>query len=222
MTGLADLAAGFHFEKGAPFKPFQQLLGCLPAASSTFLPKAYRALMTSSLSPIIDFYPLDFKVTLHFASLRIPSLRFFPLARLVALRLARLVSLRLASPSLPRFASLASSRLLRFASLASSRLVSFARPCAHFPHLVSLTFPQGRHEREAQPVGGRQLAALYRRQTVRGPTRGRVCACGVETNLRSALPSTHNSVIMNASSSPYPTHTRPRPPTHDHDHIHAG
>lgn len=148
MTGLADLAAGFHFEKGAPFKPFQQLLGCLPAASSTFLPKAYRALMTSSLSPIIDFYPLDFKVTLHFASLRIPSLRFFPLARLVALRLARLVSLRLASPSLPRFASLASSRLLRlpqlaslrFASLASSRLVRasvFSLPTPRVAHLPS-------------------------------------------------------------------------------------
>jgi 5'-3' exonuclease len=52
--------ASFH--KGAPFLPFQQLLGCLPAASMQFLPAKYQWLMTDPASPLLDFFPADFKV----------------------------------------------------------------------------------------------------------------------------------------------------------------
>uniref|UniRef100_A0A672GG90 5'-3' exoribonuclease 1 n=1 Tax=Salarias fasciatus TaxID=181472 RepID=A0A672GG90_SALFA len=45
------------FDLGKPFMPFQQLLAVLPAASMH--------LMTSERSPIIEYYPLDFKTDLN-------------------------------------------------------------------------------------------------------------------------------------------------------------
>uniref|UniRef100_A0A671WIT7 5'-3' exoribonuclease 1 n=1 Tax=Sparus aurata TaxID=8175 RepID=A0A671WIT7_SPAAU len=53
------------FDLGKPFMPFQQLLAVLPAASMELLPQAYRHLMTSENSPIIEYYPLDFKTDLN-------------------------------------------------------------------------------------------------------------------------------------------------------------
>ncbi|XP_057482880.1 5'-3' exoribonuclease 4-like isoform X1 [Actinidia eriantha] len=51
-----------NFQKGSPFKPFNQLMGVLPPRSAHALPRAYQALMTSKESNIIDFYPPDFQV----------------------------------------------------------------------------------------------------------------------------------------------------------------
>uniref|UniRef100_A0A3B5LE74 5'-3' exoribonuclease 1 n=1 Tax=Xiphophorus couchianus TaxID=32473 RepID=A0A3B5LE74_9TELE len=53
------------FDLGKPFMPFQQLLAVLPAASKELLPEGYRDLMTSPNSPIIEYYPLDFKTDLN-------------------------------------------------------------------------------------------------------------------------------------------------------------
>ncbi|XP_049332694.1 5'-3' exoribonuclease 1 isoform X2 [Astyanax mexicanus] len=53
------------FDLGKPFMPFEQLLGVLPAASKDLLPKCYQHLMTSEGSPIIEYYPLDFKTDLN-------------------------------------------------------------------------------------------------------------------------------------------------------------
>uniref|UniRef100_A0A3Q1GQX5 5'-3' exoribonuclease 1 n=1 Tax=Acanthochromis polyacanthus TaxID=80966 RepID=A0A3Q1GQX5_9TELE len=53
------------FDLGKPFMPFQQLLAVLPAASMELLPECYRHLMTSERSPIIEYYPLDFKTDLN-------------------------------------------------------------------------------------------------------------------------------------------------------------
>uniref|UniRef100_UPI00398EEF20 5'-3' exoribonuclease 1 isoform X2 n=1 Tax=Pristiophorus japonicus TaxID=55135 RepID=UPI00398EEF20 len=52
-------------DMGRPFKPFEQLLAVLPAASKELLPNCYQFLMTDEESPIIEYYPPDFKTDLN-------------------------------------------------------------------------------------------------------------------------------------------------------------
>ncbi|XP_075211430.1 5'-3' exoribonuclease pacman isoform X2 [Lycorma delicatula] len=54
-----------EFELGEPFLPFQQLLAVLPAASKKLLPEPFQELMVNEDSPIIDFYPTDFKTDMN-------------------------------------------------------------------------------------------------------------------------------------------------------------
>uniref|UniRef100_A0A1B6K3S3 5'-3' exoribonuclease n=1 Tax=Homalodisca liturata TaxID=320908 RepID=A0A1B6K3S3_9HEMI len=54
------------FEMGTqPFKPLEQLMGVFPAASSAHVPAPWAHLMSDPDSPIIDFYPEDFKIDLN-------------------------------------------------------------------------------------------------------------------------------------------------------------
>lgn len=55
----------FDFELGKPFKPYEQLLAVLPAASKKLLPKCYHHLMLSEESDIKSYYPEDFKTDLN-------------------------------------------------------------------------------------------------------------------------------------------------------------
>ncbi|KAL8719081.1 MAG: hypothetical protein Q9225_003859 [Loekoesia sp. 1 TL-2023] len=53
------------FEKGRIFKPFEQLMGVLPAASNHAIPEVFRSLMSDEDSEILDFYPTEFPVDLN-------------------------------------------------------------------------------------------------------------------------------------------------------------
>ncbi|KAK4941630.1 5'-3' exoribonuclease 2 [Elasticomyces elasticus] len=50
------------FEKGTPFKPYEQLMGVLPASSNHAIPPAFHPLMTDEDSDIVDFYPEVFEL----------------------------------------------------------------------------------------------------------------------------------------------------------------
>ena len=63
LKGLSQM--DIRFTLGDPFKPFNQLMGVLPAASKHALPKPYQRLFTHSDSPILDFYPQHFQVDMN-------------------------------------------------------------------------------------------------------------------------------------------------------------
>ena len=63
FTNVKNL--NIKFNKGTPFKPFEQLMGVLPAASKHNLPEPFQKLMTEESSDIIDFYPEDFPIDLN-------------------------------------------------------------------------------------------------------------------------------------------------------------
>ncbi|XP_051553085.1 5'-3' exoribonuclease 1 [Myxocyprinus asiaticus] len=63
VRNISSLTLTFDLAK--PFMPFDQLLGVLPAASKDLLPQCYQHLMTSLSSPIVEYYPQDFKTDLN-------------------------------------------------------------------------------------------------------------------------------------------------------------
>ena len=63
FTDLKSMTIAFN--KGRTFRPYEQLMGVLPAASRQAIPKEFHHLMTDPESEIIDFYPEDFVVDLN-------------------------------------------------------------------------------------------------------------------------------------------------------------
>ncbi|KAK7476098.1 hypothetical protein BaRGS_00032652 [Batillaria attramentaria] len=53
------------FDMSEPFKPFEQLMAVLPAASKELLPIPLQSLMTEATSPVVDYYPIKFKTDLN-------------------------------------------------------------------------------------------------------------------------------------------------------------
>ncbi|KNE66638.1 hypothetical protein AMAG_11755 [Allomyces macrogynus ATCC 38327] len=70
---LTEADLDLEFELGTPFRPFEQLMGVLPAASRQHVPAPLHELMLSPNSPIIDFYPTDMPPTNSPGSSRAPS-----------------------------------------------------------------------------------------------------------------------------------------------------
>ncbi|KAI5299944.1 galactokinase, partial [Ascosphaera pollenicola] len=54
-----------NFNKGKPFKPYEQLMGVLPASSNHAIPVVFHPLMTDPDSEIIDFYPEEFPIDMN-------------------------------------------------------------------------------------------------------------------------------------------------------------
>lgn len=63
FTDIASM--DIRFDKGTPFRPFEQLMGVLPAASRTNLPAPFQKLMTDEESEILDFYPTEFQIDMN-------------------------------------------------------------------------------------------------------------------------------------------------------------
>lgn len=65
-SDLRDLRRiDIKFTKGRPFEPLIQLLSVLPPKSSNFLPLSLAKLMVDEKSPILNFYPSNFKMDLN-------------------------------------------------------------------------------------------------------------------------------------------------------------
>ena len=60
LNRIKNINTHYRFELGHPMQPLQQLLFILPPQNNTLLPKPLRTLTTSTTSPILDMYPIDF------------------------------------------------------------------------------------------------------------------------------------------------------------------
>lgn len=80
FTDLREIVGeeGIKFELGEPFNPYEQLMAVLPAASGHTLPVVFRELMSHPDSPIIDFYPENFKIDMNGAKMSWQGIALLP------------------------------------------------------------------------------------------------------------------------------------------------
>lgn len=64
MRSIMNIQLNFN-SNAPPFKPLEQLMGVFPEKSASALPASWRKLMSDPDSPIIDFYPTDFKIDMN-------------------------------------------------------------------------------------------------------------------------------------------------------------
>ncbi|KAK3643006.1 5'-3' exoribonuclease 2 [Elasticomyces elasticus] len=64
-TDFVNIGGAVSFDKGTPFRPYELLMGVMPARSNHTIPKVFHPLMTQKDSPIIGFYPETFETDLN-------------------------------------------------------------------------------------------------------------------------------------------------------------
>lgn len=64
MRSIMRLKLDFN-RRAPPFKPLEQLMAVFPYKSASALPESWRNLMIDKDSPIIDFYPENFKIDMN-------------------------------------------------------------------------------------------------------------------------------------------------------------
>ncbi|KAK7103968.1 5'-3' exoribonuclease 2-like [Littorina saxatilis] len=64
FVNIGELPNDFEMNT-KPFQPMEQLMSVFPAASKKHLPPTWQTLMYDPESPIIDFYPINFKIDLN-------------------------------------------------------------------------------------------------------------------------------------------------------------
>ncbi|CAF0749553.1 unnamed protein product [Adineta steineri] len=64
FSNLKDVSVVFN-KTSKPLKPLEQLLAIFPPQYAKYLPKQWQQLILDKESPIIDFYPPDFKIDLN-------------------------------------------------------------------------------------------------------------------------------------------------------------
>jgi 5'-3' exonuclease len=66
LVNVDEMLAEVSLEdKGEPFTPFEQLMGCMPPSSAHFLPELYRWLLKDESSLNVDFYPRTFTAEMN-------------------------------------------------------------------------------------------------------------------------------------------------------------
>lgn len=64
MRSIMTIDLNFNYS-APPFKPLEQLMGVFPERSASALPQSWHKLMSDPESPIIDFYPTNFKIDMN-------------------------------------------------------------------------------------------------------------------------------------------------------------
>ena len=65
-------------DRGTPYSPLQQLFMILPPQSADLLPKKYGKLMNDITSPLIQYFPIDFKLDVMLGQKQIYSEPLLP------------------------------------------------------------------------------------------------------------------------------------------------
>uniref|UniRef100_UPI0035CD3D4A 5'-3' exoribonuclease n=1 Tax=Komagataella phaffii TaxID=460519 RepID=UPI0035CD3D4A len=136
FVNLSELK--IEFVEGTPFRPYEQLMSVLPAASSHNLPDVFRSLMSDANSEIIDFYPEEFPLDMNGKKViwqAIPLLPFIDENRLLKAVQSKYDQL---------------TEDEKFRNTNRSEILVLGRSHSHYPTLVKELYEEGKDSYEFQ------------------------------------------------------------------------